>query len=307
MPSTSGEGAVHPWSCAGQQHTYVMKNIKPYLAALAIVCIWSGWITISRHGVQTILQPADITLLRYGTALIGVAPLIYRHTWHKFKIHQYLVVGLGVGFPYTMFSFYGLTQIKAAHAGVLVNGMLPVFGAVVAWLLFRQRVSFRRYVAIAIIFLANIVMAGGDTFRGNHLIGILLFLTAAFLYTLHMTGIRKWNFSWQDVLVTVPVVNVVLFLPLWFFLPTALSKAPLRDIVVQSLYQGVVVNILALMCVAYSIRHLGTITVSLYMSFVPVTTALLSWLLLDESLNALELAGIAGCSAGLVLYAKGWR
>lgn len=284
-----------------------MRNIKSYLAALTVVCIWSGWITISRHGVQTVLQPADITLLRYCTALIGVAPLICRHRWRAFRIHQYLIIGLGVGFPYTMFSFYGLTQIKAAHAGVLVNGMLPVFGAVVAWLLFRQRVSFRRYIAIAIIFLANIVMAGGDTFRGDHLAGILLFVSAAFFYTLHMTGIRKWNFSWQEVLVTVPVVNVVLFLPLWFFLPTALSRAPLRDIVVQSLYQGVVVNILALMCVAYSIRHLGTITVSLFMSFVPVVTALLSWLLLDESLNALELAAIAGCSAGLLLYARGGK
>jgi len=109
-----------------------MPNRRAYLACISVVLIWSGWITISRYGVHTMLQPADITLLRYCTALVFVSPLIFRHHWPKFKLHQYLVVGLGVGFPYTMSSFYGLRELKAAHAGVLVNGMLPIFGALAA-------------------------------------------------------------------------------------------------------------------------------------------------------------------------------
>ena len=74
------------------------------------------------------------------------------------------MVGLGIGFPYTMLSFYGLRELKAAHVGVLVNGMLPVFGAVAAWFILRQRISILRYGAIGLIFLANFIMAGGDTF-----------------------------------------------------------------------------------------------------------------------------------------------
>jgi len=58
------------------------------------------------------------------------------------------------------------------------------------------------------------------------------------------------------------------------------------------------------MCVAYAIRHLGTITVALFMSFVPVTTALLAWMLLGEALKGWEIAGIIGCSAGLLLYSR---
>jgi drug/metabolite transporter (DMT)-like permease len=285
--------------------TDIKTPSRAHLASLSIVCIWSGWITISRYGVQTELQPADITLLRYCTAFIGVLPLIFRHEWKKFKLYQYLVVGLGVGFPYTLLSFYALKEIRAAHAGVLVNGMLPVLGAIAAWYLFRQRVSLIRYAAIALIFLSNGVMAGGDTFSGEHLIGILLLVVASFAYTLHMTGIRQWQFGWKDVLVTVPVVNVILFVPLWFFFPTALSRAPMHEILLQSLYQGVVVNIIALMFVAYSIRGLGTLTVSLYMSFVPVVTALFAWMCLGELLTIWEFIGIAGCSVGLVLYSRG--
>jgi drug/metabolite transporter (DMT)-like permease len=282
-----------------------MKTIKPYLAGLAVVFIWSGWITISRYGVHSQLQPADITLLRYWTALLAVSPLICRYNWRQFRLHQYLVIGLGVGFPYTMLSFYGLKVLRAAHAGVLVNGMLPVLGAIAAWLLFRQRIAPHRYLAIGLIFLANFVMTGDTVLAVGQPVGIVLLLTAAVCYTGHMTGIRLWRMAWQDVVVIVPTVNVLLFTPLWLVFPTNLTGASLHDIAVQSIYQGIIVNVIALVCVAYAIRHLGTITVSLFMSFVPVTTALLAWAVLGEALGGWEIAGIIGCSAGLLLY--GWE
>ncbi|MGB3211821.1 MAG: DMT family transporter [Desulforhopalus sp.] len=282
-----------------------MNNRRASLACICVVIIWSGWITISRYGVHTVLQPADITLLRYVTAMVCVSPLIFRHHWPKYPLYQYLTVGLGIGFPYTMLSFYGLRELKAAHVGVLVNGMLPVLGAIAAWYILKQRISLVRYGAISLIFLSNFVMAGGDTFSIDHSVGIVLLLIAAVLYTTHMIGIKHWGFEWKDVLVSVSVVNSVLFLPLWFIFPHALFDADIKDIISQALYQGVMVNIFALMFATYAIKHLGTITVSIYMSVVPVSTAILAWFLLDESLNMYELAGIIGCSIGLFLYARG--
>lgn len=281
-----------------------MHTIKPYLAGLAVVFIWSGWINISRYGVHTDLQPADITLLRYWTALLVVLPWVIRYNWQRSQLWQYLVVGLGVGFPYTMLSFYALRVLQAAHAGVLVNGMLPVLGAVAAWMLFRQRIAMHRYAAIGLIFLGNILMAGDSVLTLDRASGLLMLLAAAICYTFHMIGIRLFGMTWRDVVVIVPTVNVVIFSPLWFLFPTGLAQSSYHDMAVQAVYQGVVVNVLALICVAYAIRHLGTITVSLFMSFVPVTTALLAWLLLDELLEPREIAGIFGCSIGLLWYAK---
>ena len=281
-----------------------MILLRAHLACMLIVCIWSGWITISRYGVHSSLQPADITLLRYVTALICVSPLILKYRWSKFSIPQYLLVGLGIGFPYTMASFYGLQELKAAHAGVLVNGMLPVFAAIAAWFVLSQSVPRIRYIAILIIFLANFVMAGGDTFSPSHIGGILLLLSAAVFYTIHMVCLKLWHFEWKDVIVTVPVVNALFFIPIWFVFPTNLFEADMVDIVSQSFYQGILVNIFALMCSTFAIKHLGTITVSIYMSIVPVTTALLAWVILGETLNSFELAGITGCSIGLFIYSR---
>nr|WP_321468153.1 DMT family transporter [uncultured Desulfobulbus sp.] len=281
-----------------------MNSLKPVIAGLAVVFIWSGWITLSRLGVHTELQPSDITLLRYWTALLVVAPMVVRYPWREHTLLQYLVIGLGVGFPYTMLSFYGLKVIPAAHAGVLVNGMLPVLGAVAAWILFRQRIAAHRYAAIGLIFFSNLIMSGDFTLTLNQVSGILFLLTAAVCYTFHMIGIRLWKLGWQDVLVIVPVVNVLIFTPLWPLFPSGLGEAMYHDMAVQAVYQGVIVNVIALMCVAYAIRHLGTLTVALFMSFVPVTTAILAWIVLGERLNPWEIAGILGCSLGLVWYAR---
>ncbi|MGW8193025.1 MAG: DMT family transporter [Desulforhopalus sp.] len=282
-----------------------MKNLKAYLCCIFVVFVWSGWITISRYGVMTPLQPADITLLRYTTALLCVSPLILRYEWKQHRIHHYMVVGLGIGFPYTLVTFYGLQAIKAAHAGVLVNGMLPVLGAIAAWYLLHQRISSFRYFAIALIFMSNLIMTGSDTFSSGHGLGICLLFLAAVFYTMHITGIKLWNFTWKDTLVSVSVVNGVLFVPLWFFLPSRLMQANILDIISQAAYQGVLVNVIALIFATYAVRQLGTITMSIFMSFVPITTALLAWLLLGERLNPWEFAGIAGCSMGLFIYSQG--
>ncbi len=289
--------------CRGKQRN--VEKSRPYIAALLVVIIWSGWITISRYGVQCSLTPADITLVRYLAAFLVVLPITLRYDWKKFKLYQYLVIGLGVGFPYTMTSFYGLKEINAAHAGVLVNGMLPVLGAVAAYLLFREKVSRLRLLAIVIVFAANIIMSGTDLMALNHLFGAALLFSAAIVYTAHLIGIRLFKMTWKDTLVVVPTVNCILFIPIWFFLPSELGHAPLSEIAVQAFYQGLVVNVFALSCVAYAIRSIGTLTVSLFMSFVPVTTAILAWLLLGEQLNSFEIAAIIGCTCGLILYSRG--
>ncbi|QQG66291.1 DMT family transporter [Desulfobulbus oligotrophicus] len=280
-----------------------MNMYKPYCAAMAVVFIWSGWITISRFGVHTALQPADITLLRYWTALLVTIPFILRYSWQKSRLWQYLVVGLGVGFPYTMLSFYALRHLQAAHAGVLVNGLLPVLGTFAVWLLFRQRITAPRYAAIGVIFLSNICMTNGTALSLHQAGGLLLLLAAAVCYTCHMVAIRFYKMTWRDVIVIVPVVNVILFTPLWFVFRSGFVESTYHDMAVQALYQGVVVNVLALFCVAYAIEHIGTVTVSLFMSFVPVVTALLAWIMLGETLSPLEMIGIAGCSIGLTWYA----
>ena len=116
------------------------KKVIACLAGIAVVFIWSGW----DHPFQIWNEnPPDAIGFNYAAVCYGVVLCIAPSSvvrLKKYSLFQWLVVGLGVGFPYTLLSFYGLKTIGAAHAGVLVNGMLPVLGTVAAYFIFSQKI-----------------------------------------------------------------------------------------------------------------------------------------------------------------------
>ena len=192
-----------------------MENTSPYrayLAAVLVVCIWSGWITLSRMGVHTALSPYDITLLRFGTAAILTLPFSLKYDWRSVKWNQILLVALGCGFPYTMLSFIGLKTIKAANTGVLVNGMLPVIGLFFTLFWFKEKVSKIKYLAILILLIANLIMMNISTdVSTTYLLGICSLLSAAVVFSTYMAATRRWGYGMKDVIAFVPIVNAVLF------------------------------------------------------------------------------------------------
>lgn len=280
-------------------------NISAYLGAIVVVFIWSGWITLSRMGVQTNLTPYDITLLRFGTAAVLTLPFSLRYDWKNVKWHQILLVALGCGFPYTMLSFIGLKTIKAANAGVLVNGMLPVIGLLFTLFWFKEKVTKMKYLAIFILLIANLLISNLISgFSASFLPGILCMLSAALVFSTYMAATKRWGYGMKDVIAFVPLVNVVLILPLWFTESSAIWSSPLQDVLVQMIYQGVVVSIFALLLITYSVSKLGSGTMSVFLSYVPVVTAVLAFFFLQETLSYSEQAGIVLCSIGLMIYSK---
>lgn len=281
-------------------------TVRAYLAAVVVLCIWSGWITLSRMGVQTQLSPYDITFLRFGTAALLTLPFSIRYDWSSVKWHRVLLVALGCGFPYTMFSFIGLKTIKAANAGVLVNGMLPVIGLFFILFWFKEKVSRTKVVAIFCLLLANVMMMNWtSTFSSVYIMGILALISAALVFSIYMAATRMWGYTMKDVIAFVPLVNAVLFLPVWLYFPSQILYTPFADVLLQVVYQGVVVSILALLLITYAVGRLGSGTMSIFLSYVPALTALLGYLFLQESLSSLEQMGIVLCSVGLIVYAKG--
>ena len=64
--------------------------------------------------------------------------------------------------------------------------------------------------------------------------------------------------------------SAVAYLPLWyFFLPSTLAQAPVGEIALQAVYQGVLVVFVAMLLYVFAVRQLGAQTVALLMAFVP--------------------------------------
>ncbi|MEP4548409.1 MAG: DMT family transporter [Saccharospirillum sp.] len=275
------------------------------LGGLAVIAIWSGWLVLSRLGVQTVLTPADITLLRYVTAALCTLPWALTYPWRSVRWGRALVVALGCGFPYTLLSFYGLQLSPAAQAGVLVNGSLPVISGLLAILLLKQRFRAGAWLGVALVVVANGLMVGPTLLHHSVPVrGLLLLFAAAWVMSIYMTAIKAWQVSTRDILVWVPWINGLMFIPIWWLMPHVLPEAPLNDVLLQVVYQGIIVSVLALFLLGFVIRELGSMTSSLFMAYVPASAALLAIPVLSEWPGTLQWAAIALCTLGLMVYGR---
>lgn len=274
--------------------------------AILVVFIWSGWITISRLGVQTKLSPLDISMLRFATAMIFTIPLWFSYPWRTVSIPKSIFIALGTGCVYTMFSFYGLQSAKAAKAGVVVNGLLPVFGALLAMLWLKAPMKPKHFIGIGIILIANALMffSEGLNLNATQIKGLAFLILASLVYSSYAIGVKAWGFRFKDVIVLVPLINTLVLLPFWLSFPSHIQEASIKEILLQSSYQGILVTIGAGILITNAIEHIGPVMVSLFMAFVPTTTAILAFFLLGEDLGYIEMISIVLCTLGIFIYTK---
>jgi drug/metabolite transporter (DMT)-like permease len=272
-------------------------------AILSVVFIWSGWIIVSSWGLHQTLTAWDISFLRFTSAALVTLPLLLRKRHDLGSVFNYrtLVCGLGCGFPYTMLSFIGLEHSPASNAGVVVNGLLPIFVACFSFLLLQQRIARTKMLGIALIAIANgLILVDSGT---QDMLGMLYFVFAAIFLASYTVFMRFWNIPTNIMIVAVPWVNAIVFFPIWFFVaPSALHEAPASEILLQVMYQGVLVSVIALYLMTHAIHALSSVTASTFMGLVPVVAAGLAFVVLREPISALTAIAVVTCSAGIVLY-----
>ncbi len=270
---------------------------------LAVVFIWSGWIIVSSWGLHQTLTAWDITFLRFSSAAVVTLPLLLRkrHDLREIFNWRTLVCGLGCGFPYTMLSFLGLEHSPASNAGVVVNGLMPILVAGLSFALLKQRVARAKLFGIALIAIANgLILVDGGL---HHFYGVVYFLLASLCLASYAVFMRLWNIQTDVMIISVPWINAIVFFPIWlFFAPSALHNAAAPEILLQVLYQGVLVSVIALYLMTHAIHALGSMTASTFMGLVPVVAAGLAFVVLHEPISALTAIAVVTCSIGIVLY-----
>lgn len=279
-----------------------------WLAVSATICIWTGFILVSRAGGKGLLTGWDVAALRFG-----VGALIALFFLHRVKLPPLRVIALfslfgGIGYAVTVYSAFRLAP--AAHAAVLMPGALPFETAVIAWLWLKQAPSRPQRIALALVF-AGILLTAADTLlhgaqiSGLQWVGDALFLCGSSSWATFTLLLRRYPMQPLAATVTTTLGSAVVYLPLWWlFLPSTLGQAPAAEILMQAVYQGVLVVFVAMLLYALAVRHLGPQSVALLMAVVPGLSALAAVPVLNEPLSVLALAGLAAVTAGAVLGAR---
>jgi len=284
-----------------------VNQLGPYLGCVLAILLWSGWIVLSRHGAQTTLSPVDLSFIRFATALLCSIPLWFVYNWRRIPIHQLLLISWSAGAVYTTFCFAGMATAKAATAGVLINGLLPVFGAIIGCFWNRIRISAVTGGCILSILLADAMLIGGDWQKlGNSqgIIAILLFGCASLSFSFYAVAVKKWNFLLMDVVVWIPIINFFTILPFWLGRATGIPATPFPELLLQAIFQGIVVTLFAGFLIAFTIKSLGPITSTMFMASVPGVTALMGYFGLEEPLTMIEVISVVICMTALLVNSR---
>ena len=278
------------------------------IAAFFAICIWTGFILVSRYGGKGVLTGWDVTALRFGVGALIALLFLPRVTLPPYKVILLFSAFGGIG--YSVVVYAGFRMAPAAHASVLLPGSLPFATAVIAWLWLRHKPSPAQRVALLLVFIGIALTAADTLYHGAHLTGLrmlgdLLFLCGSSSWAVFTLLLRRYPMPPLTAAVTTTLGSAVLYLPVWWlFLPSTLSRAPVAEIAMQAAYQGVLVAFVAMLLYTYAVRQLGAQTVTLLMAVVPGLSALAAVPILGEPLSLFTLAGLGAVTMGAVFGAR---
>ncbi|MBI37786.1 MAG: hypothetical protein CL568_09415 [Alphaproteobacteria bacterium] len=246
----------------------------------------------------------DLAGIRHGIAAILAIPLIiYSKPWHM-KLSQYLVSSIFGGAPFVLLLFGGMVYAPVSHAGIFMNGTLPLAATVIAWFWLKEKPNSWQALGIIIILvgMSLVIWQAVPEIRSDYWIGHLLFVASGIWFSVWYVSIRAWKLTVIQTLCSLLVFNAVFYTPIWLiFLPSGLSTAPIKDITLQVIVHGVFGAFLAVFGHAYAARTIGPMKQSAIMAGAPILALIISVPLLGEVATSLDVTGAIIVTFGILL------
>jgi drug/metabolite transporter (DMT)-like permease len=282
------------------------QTLKGVAYVLFSILIWSGWMVASRYGVKGSLSASDITVIRFGVAGMLLLPVAIRKglAVGPYGIRGGALLAICIGAPYTNLAVEGMAYAPASHASTVINGSLLILTTVVGIHGLKEPTSRLRLagVAFSLIGIGCMLAAKSATSSPHQWIGHLLFVISGLMWGTYTLLLRAWRTDALHAAAAVCVFSLIGYLPLYLlFAQSHIGLANWREVAFQAVYQGVLTGVVALISFNHGVRILGASHASVFIPLVPVLSTLLAIPILHEIPSALEWAGVAAVSSGVLL------
>jgi drug/metabolite transporter (DMT)-like permease len=272
---------------------------------VALAAIWGASFLFNRIAAPVLgpVVTAEVRTLIAGVALAAYFAFVgYDPEWRRWGRH-YVVVGIfSSALPFLLWAYAALS----VTAGVLsvLNATSPMWGALCAAVLLRERMSARRMVglAIGIVGVALVTRPTGGAVL--HYPAVAAALVAAFSYGLIATYIRRWarDVPSRGMATGSQLAAGALLIPLIPLWPPAAAPTPL--VAASMLALGLVCGAIAYLLYFRLIADIGATRALTVTYLIPVFGVLWGALFLGETVSLSMLAGGVLVILGTVLVLK---
>jgi drug/metabolite transporter (DMT)-like permease len=290
---------------------------RPALAWSGLVLaslFWAGNALVAR-AFHDAITPFSLSFWRWLLAFALLLPFValpllrQRQALRAAGWRLWVLAALGIG-GYSLLLYFAAQTTSAINI-TLLGISLPLMLFVGSGLMLGEWPQRNAWWGMALAVPGLLVLISSGSLRAllqlSFTPGDLLMLLAVVDWTLYSLLLRRWS-SWLapipqlSLLAVLMGLGVILLAPLYLldllqgrhFAPTAANFAAIA-------YTAVFPSLFAYLAWNYGVQQLGAARTSLSNYLMPVFTAILGWLLLDEGLQGYHWTGAALIFAGLAL------
>ena len=279
-----------------------------YLFVCITMCIWGGFTILSRLNLHWHVSAWDLVAMRFAIAFIILMPvLLYKKDlaflWHPRPI----ILALTGGLAYCLTVYTAFLQAPAAHAAIFLNGCIPLCTAVAAYLLFKQPFDKHTWLSLSMMLSALALMSYLMLHEQASAFGLgdILFFLSAVWWGIFTVLLKQWKLSAWHSMASVAIWSALIYLPIYIlFIPKHFQEAEPVHLLVQGVFHGVLVVIIATLTYVAAIERLGAFKTGSIVTLAPFIAAVIAVPLLNEPLSPAIMCGLVGMGIGAL---QPWR
>jgi drug/metabolite transporter (DMT)-like permease len=251
------------------------------------VAILSGWFVVTRLGLRQDLRVWDVVALRFGEGAVLLTPaLLFGPLRLRFQAwSQGIVLAVFWGAPFILLVGLGLQATSATLTSSVTPALMPVFAGFIAWTFLAERPRRWQLCGYGLIVAGLLALVYDYVWEEGHLElgGVAALVTAAVMWALYALRLRRTGLTSLQAAALMCFWSAIFYLPLYIGLDLSnLSRASAGELLFQSVYQGVLMSVVALFAFNRAVVLLGPRGAAAIIALVPVTAALLAIPILGE-------------------------
>lgn len=281
-----------------------------FMLPLGAILIWSLNIVVTRY-ISDYISPVSISFYRWFFAFIILTPFILPKVLKQRKEIKPNLKKLAVLSAFGMVMYQGIAYTAAHYTTAtnmgIINAFIPVFTIVVSFFILKDRPSIFAILGsvISLCGLIYVVSRGNLSTlweSGGHL-GDALMLCAVFFYAFYGVFLKKWQIK-LPLLVSlyIQIIFAVIYhLPLiTYFGLDHLNHQNISSI----LYAGIFPSIISPFLWMMAVQQIGPSRTSIFMNLMPIFTAIIAVIWLDEKWTVYHTVGGICILVGILLAQK---
>lgn len=277
---------------------------------LLAVLIWSMNIAVTRYVVDYI-SPVSISFYRWLVAFLVLTPFMATRVWRERVLIQQYWKKLAVLAAFGMVLYQGLGYTAAHYTSAtnmgIINAFIPVFTIFVSMFLLKEIPNRFAIVGSILSFLGLLyVMAQGNLAgliqSGGHL-GDVMMVIAVFFYAFYGVFLKKWQLNIPLMISLYIQIIFALLYHLPFVLWLGLEAINPQNIS-SVLYAGIFPSLIAPLVWMLAVQMIGPNRTSIFMNLMPVFTAIIAYIWLNEAWTVYHSIGGAIILLGILLAQK---